>query len=104
VDWPAQQASPVVGEVAGNPRTTDGDQIMNALNEMTRNEKGPALLEVPTSELTEITGGTLWVSDGYCVSPFLPRHLPLAALPESITQIKEQSAIGSATGGAGAGR
>ena len=77
---------------------------MNAMYHMTRNEKGPALLEVPTSELTEITGGTLWVSDGYCVSPFLPRHLPLAALPEQIAQIKEQSAIGSATGGAGAGK
>ena len=67
---------------------------MNAMNQMTRNEKGPALYEVETSEMTEITGGILWVSDGYCVSPFFPRHLPLAALPEQITQIKEQSAIG----------
>src|SRR5262249_12961827 len=104
LDGPAQQVSPMVGEVAGHPGMTDRDQMMNAMNQMTKNEKGPALLEVPTSELTEITGGTLWVSDGYCVSPFLPRHLPLAALPEQITEIKEQFAIGSATGGAGSGK
>jgi hypothetical protein len=78
--------------------------MMNAMNQMTRNEMGPALDEVEPSELTEITGGILWVGDGYCVSPFLPRHLPLAALPEQITQIKEHSALESATGGAGAGK
>jgi hypothetical protein len=84
----------MVGEVAGNPGTTDGDQMMNAMNQITRNEKGPALYEMETSELTEVTGGALYVIDERCFSPFLPRHLPLAALPEQTTVIKEQSAIG----------
>src|SRR5262249_9775624 len=101
---PCQQASPVVGEAAGNPGTTNGESMMNTMNKMTRNEEGLALRGVEPTELAEITGGALWVSDGYCVSSFIPRHLPLAALPEQISEIKEQSAIGSATGGAGAGK
>jgi hypothetical protein len=55
---------------------------MNARNKMKRNEEKPALQEVESSELTEITGGTIWVSDGYCVSPLLPRHLPLVAVQQ----------------------
>jgi hypothetical protein len=52
---------------------------MKGMNQMTRNEEGPALREVETSELIEIAGGIILVSDGYCVSPLLPRHLPLLA-------------------------
>jgi hypothetical protein len=47
-------------------------------------------LELP--QLREVTGGTLWVSDGYCVSPFPIRHLPLAALPEQLAA--DQTVIG----------
>jgi hypothetical protein len=53
---------------------------MNARDKMTTNAGEPALHEVQTSELAAITGGTIWVSDGYCVSPLLPRHLPLVAV------------------------
>ena len=67
---------------------------MKDLKSITKTKKADVLCELDCSQLAEITGGTLWVSDGYCVSPFLPRHLPLAALPEQISQIKEQSAIG----------
>ena len=67
---------------------------MESQNQRAMTGQGAVLSELEPSQLAEITGGTLWVSDGYCVSPFLPRHLPLAALPEQITQMKEQSAIG----------
>ena len=85
VDWPTQPVSPVVGEVAGNPGTTNGDEIMKGMNRMTRNEEGPALRELETSELTEITGGTIWVGDGYCVSPWHP-PLPLPLLAVTVQQ------------------
>jgi hypothetical protein len=77
---------------------------MECQNKPAMTGQDAVIVELAHSQLAEITGGTLWVSDGYCVSPFLPRHLPLAALPEQITQIKEQPAIGSATLGAGAGK
>jgi hypothetical protein len=91
VDNSEQKRSPVVGEAARNPGTINGDRKMK---KKTTNERESALHEVNPSELAGITGGTIWVSDGYCVSPFLPRHLPLAALPEQITVIKDQSVIG----------
>jgi hypothetical protein len=58
---------------------------MNDKNHMTRNEEGAALQEVETSTLTEITGGTIWVSDGYCVSPWHP-PLPLPLVAVAVQQ------------------
>ena len=92
VDDPWQQASPVVGEAAGNPGTTDGERTMNTMNKMTRTEEEPALREVETSKLTEITGGTIWVSDGYCVSPWHP-PLPLPLLAVATQKPGEIGAI-----------
>jgi hypothetical protein len=65
---------------------------MSAMNKMTRNDEGLGLREVETSELTEITGGTIWVSDGYCVSPWHP-PLPLPLLAVAVQQPGEIGAI-----------
>jgi hypothetical protein len=65
---------------------------MNAMNKMTRNEEEPALREVEASELTAIMGGTIWVSDGYCVSPWHP-PLPLPLLAVAVQQPGEIGAI-----------
>jgi len=56
------------------------------MEKLMTNEREPSLHEVTASELTGITGGIILVSDGYCTSPLLPRHLPLVAvqLPEQI--------------------
>jgi hypothetical protein len=66
---------------------------MESRNKRATTAEEPELSELEPSRLSEITGGTLWVSDGYCVSPFLPRHLPLAALPEQIA--RDQGVIGT---------
>jgi len=65
---------------------------MSAMKKMTRNDAGPGLREVETSELTEIMGGTIWVSDGYCVSPWHP-PLPLPLLAVATQKPGEIGAI-----------
>jgi hypothetical protein len=49
---------------------------MKAMKQTTGSGEQPALCEVAPSELAEIAGGTIWVSDGYCMRPFpWPRPL-----------------------------
>jgi len=55
-------------------------------------DEGPALHEVQPAELTEITGGTIWVGDGYCVSPWRP-PLPLPLLAVAVQNPVEAGAM-----------
>lgn len=55
---------------------------MKSQNEGATTRQEAVMSELDPSQLTEITGGIILVGDGYCVSPFLPRHLPLVAVQQ----------------------
>jgi hypothetical protein len=87
---PRQQVTPMVGGAAGNPGTTDGDRTMNEKNELTKNDKGPALHEVETAELQAIVGGqagghghsdALLLGGEPWRAGVLPQTVPVGALP-----------------------
>jgi hypothetical protein len=58
---------------------------MESQNQRAMTGQGAVLSELEPSQLAEITGGTFWVSDGYCVSPLrLPRPLPGPVVQQQI--------------------
>jgi hypothetical protein len=66
---------------------------MERRNERVMTGEGGVLSALEHSQLGKVTGGTLWVSDGYCVSPIPLPHVTLVAFPEQFAA--NQTVIGS---------